>query len=176
MRVSWRHSYLPINEAFSYKTSTMIKVRNFNSDKIQSTFHIQIPSAASIMSFAVIFCFAWSGIQYRQRDASPWVSMALSSCRTLSLYLCLLMLIFLNSCFVECSSIGLVWCFHNEIGTMRFSRAIAEVHSTLLRAPYQRCVPPWFSSGLRCCLPSFSTIFPLELISNWWRGRYFEAV
>ena len=96
----------------------------------------------------------------------PCVSMALSSCRTGSLYLCLLMLIFLNSCFVECSSIGLVWCFHNEIGTMRFSRAIAEVHSTLLRAPYQRCVPPWFSSGLRCCLPSFSTIFPLELISN----------
>ena len=176
MRVSWRRSYLRINEEFSYKTSTGIKVRKFNSDKIQSIFHIQIPSAASIMSFAAIFCFARYGIHHRQHDASPCVSMALSSCRTVSLYLCLLTLIFLNSCFVECSSIGLVWCLHNEIGMMRFSRAIAEVYPTLLRVPYQRCVPPWFSSGLRCCLPSFSTIFPLKWISNWWRGRYFEAV
>ena len=53
------------------------QIREFNSDKIQSIFHSQILSAASIISFVAIFCFPQSRIQYRKHNAFPFIFMAL---------------------------------------------------------------------------------------------------
>ena len=53
------------------------QIREFNNNKIQSIFHSQILSAASIISFVAIFCFPQSRIQYRKHNAFPFIFMAL---------------------------------------------------------------------------------------------------